>query len=383
MNRLNRPLRVLHVGLRPDIGRGSGVDVAAWPLLTAQAAEGVDVSLLVQGRLDEAAYVEAGRVGVTLAIIPSQRLETLSREGISAIGNIRPDVVHFHSVFFPAHAQLAKTLRDLEIPYFVSPHGGLNLWRGRLKKAIYGAIVEKPYFRRADTIFTLTGREEQLVRSWLGDRGKSPRYIELPNSIPGLSPGVTLWAPPTHPRLITVGRFDVLKKGLDRLVEIARLMPNVHVCAYGVPSRKGQPELEKLYRRGLPENMNFLGPVYGDEKIAAFTSATIYVQLSRDEGFGMAIVEAMRLAVPVAITRGCDISDTVIEKNLGIVLPDDPACAAVELMSAMQDARQLEHWSRAGMQWTIEALAPKYVARRTVSAYTTAPAAFVNLFSAA
>lgn len=369
---LTRPLRVLHVGARPNLGHGTGVDAAVWPLLAAQAAAGADVALLVLGELDQAAYAEAGRIGVTLAVIPAQRLETLPREAATAVRRIKPHVVHMHSVFVPAHAQLARLLSRLSIPYLLSPHAGLNLWRGRAKKAVYASLVEKPYFRRAETIFVLTSRERQLVEGWLGPRGRSPQYMELPNSIPPLTPGVQLWTPPGHPRLVYLGRFDVVKKGLDRLVEIARLMPHVEVSAYGTASGVEQRGFERLTRQGLPDNMRFLGSVSGDDKMAAFTSATVYVQASRNDGFPMSIVEAMRLAVPVAVTRGCDIADIIAEEDLGILLPDDPVHAAAKLTAALEDPDRLNRASRAGRKWTIDALSPERAGRRTISAYQAA-----------
>ena len=66
----------------------------------------------------------------------------------------------------------------------------------------------------------------------------------------------------------------------------------------------------------------------GEAKRTAFTSATIYVQASRDDGFPMSIVEAMRLGVPVAVTKGCDIAETIDEEDLGMLLSDDPSSAA-------------------------------------------------------
>lgn len=366
---LDSPLRILHVGLRPDTGYGGGVDVAMWPLLVAQVAEGADVSLLILGEVGQADQAEAARAGISLTAVRSQRLETLSSEGRAAIGCLRPDLLHFHSVFIPAHAQLAKAARHLDIPYFLTPHGGLNLWRGRLKKAIYGSLVEKPYFRRAATIFVLTKREQQVIQRWLGPRGRSPRYLELPNSIPGLSSENDLWAPGKRQTLVYLGRFDVMKKGLDRLIEIARLLPDVQVNAYGAAFGAERPSFERLCRQGLPANMHFLEPVYKEAKRTAFTSATIYVQASRDEGFGMSIVEAMQLGVPVAVTKGCDIAETIGKEDLGILLSDDPDSAATQLMSAMQDSSHLDYWSRAGRKWTIDALSPRHAAQRTIGAY--------------
>jgi glycosyltransferase involved in cell wall biosynthesis len=372
MDSLDRPLRVLHVGPHPDTGHGGGIDVATWPLLAAQVAESADVTLLVLGEVDEAGRIEAARAGVSLTTVRSQRLETLSSEGRAAISGLRPDLVHFHSVFIPAHAQLAKTVRHLGIPYCLSPHGGLNLWRGRLKKAIYGSLAEKPYFRGAATIFVLTKRERQVIERWLGPPKRSPQYLALPNSIPALSPGTDLWVPGKQQRLVYLGRFDVIKKGLDRLVEIARLLPDVEVNAYGGAYKTERPGFERLCRQGLPANMHFLEPMYGEAKRIAFTSATIYIQASRDEGFGMSIVEAMRLGVPVAVTTGCDIAETIGKEDLGLVLSDDPRSAAAQLMSAMQDSSRLDHWSRAGRKWTIDALSPEHAAQQTIRTYEAA-----------
>lgn len=180
-------MRVLHIGPEPDYGQGGGIDVATWPLLTAQVEAGIEVNLLTEHEVSSAAHSEAARVGVDFAAIPLQRLETLSSETFKFVRRTNPDVVHFHSVFIPAHAQLARKLRSSGIPYVLSPHGGLNLWKGRLKKLMYGALVEKPYFRGAKAIFTLTEREEQLISSWLGEERRLATFscpIPFPHYLP-------------------------------------------------------------------------------------------------------------------------------------------------------------------------------------------------------
>ena len=363
---------VLHVGTKPDLGPGAnGIAVATWPLLAAQVTEGAQVTLLVLGEAGRKAYAEAERIGVTLLSASSRSLELLSRDGAEVARHIRPDVVHFHSVFMPAHAQLAVEFRRRSVPYFVSPHGGLNLWRGRLKKAVYGALVEKPYFRDSEGIFVLTLREQQLIERWLRPLTRMPAFLQLPNVIPALSPGVTVWTLPARPRLVYLGRFDVVKKGLDRLVQIARHLPDVQVFAYGVACRSESYRFRRLCRHGLPANMRFIDAVYGDAKFRAFTEATIYVQTSRDEGFGMSIVEAMRLGVPVALTQGCDIVQYLAGYDNYLPLPDDPGQAAARLRSALQDMRQLQHLSRAGREWTIDVLSPTAGARLAIQAYET------------
>ena len=306
MPEASHPLRVLHVGPTPDYGRGgSGVDIAVWPMLKAQRVAGATVSVLMLGDPGPAATAEAANADIELLVVRRARRRprywTLGRNSSPILDRgRRPDIVHFHSVFIPAHAQLARKLRLHGIPYVVTPHGGLNLWRGKLKKSVYGALVEKPYFRHARALFPLTKREEDVTLSWIGAKSRVPQFIEIPNSIPPTPFDGLQWTLPIRQRLVYLGRFDVVKKGIDRLVDIARNMPEMEIRAYVHVGRPEMPEFEKLCRSGLPENFRFHSPVYGDEKSAALMSASMYLQVSRDEGFGMSIVEAMRLGVPVA-----------------------------------------------------------------------------------
>jgi glycosyltransferase involved in cell wall biosynthesis len=230
-------------------------------------------------------------------------------------------------------------------------------------------LLEKDFFRRARTIFALTEHEQALIDKWIGQKRTVPGYTVLPNSIPPLPRDCSLWSLPAEPRLIYLGRFDVIKKGLDRMVAISRLLPEAEVIAYGAASRAEQKDFSRLLSSGLPGNMVFHDPVYGTDKAAALARATVYLQLSRDEGFGMAIVEAMRQGVPVAITRGCDIADVVAQQDLGLVLPDDPQHAATELQKAMAEPERLSRWSQAGREWTVKALDPALAADRTIAAY--------------
>jgi glycosyltransferase involved in cell wall biosynthesis len=375
MPEASHPLRVLHVGPTPDSGRNSnGVDVAVWPMLKAQRVAGATVSVLMQGDPSPADTAEAANADIELLVVRRARYRprswALGRNSSPILDRgRRPDIVHFHSVFIPEHAQLARKLRLHGIPYVVTPHGGLKLWNGKLKKCVYGALLEKPYFRHARALFPLTKREEDVILSWIGSKSRIPQFIEIPNSIPPAPFGSLQWALPTRQRLVYLGRFNVMQKGIDRLVDIARNMPGVEICAYGDAVKPEMPGFEKLCRSGLPENIRFHSPVYGDEKSAALTSASMYLQLSRDEGFGMSIVEAMRLGVPVGLTRGCAISDQIGAKDLGLIIPDDPAKAAAVLSAALRDENKLYQWSSAGQKWTIEALSPECIAERTLAAY--------------
>jgi len=365
-------MRILHVGPRPDVGEGSGVDVASWPLISAQVDRGAQVAVLAMGKGDPRSHAEAARCGVRLQVADPRRLLPGARGVATLLDGLRPDVVHLHSVFLPAHALLAGGCRARGIAYVVTPHGGLNLFRGRRKKEAYGALVEKPYLRRAACVFALTERERDLLDRWLG--GRLGRCVVLPNPLPS-APAAAPWAPPAQAALIYVGRYDVQKKGLDRFVDLAARLPEVSVHAFGSATGSERAAFSALVRRGLPGNLTLNAPVYGTRKRAVVAAASLYVHLARNEGFGMSIVEAMQLGVPVAVAEECDLAEQIKAQDLGLVLPPSTEQAADVIRRALADRSQLAHWSRRGQKWVRQELDADRLAGVTLAAYDSVLAA--------
>jgi glycosyltransferase involved in cell wall biosynthesis len=357
-------MRVLHVGPRPDSGQGNGVDVATWPMLTTQARE-VDVSLLLSDPL-RVDIATASAAGVAIHPIRQTRWRYRSRQLDAVLSWWRPDIVHVHSVFIPAQAALCARLHRQGIPYVVSPHGGLNLFRGGLKKSVYGRLLERRRLERAGAVLVLTPAEEQQLRTWLG--GIRANFIELPNPAPDLPPAGP-WELPAETVLVYLGRYDVHKKGLDRLVEIARLMPEAQIRCYGAVSKSEERDFQQLLSTGLPGNITFNNAVYGADKVAALQAATMYIHPARNEGFGMSIVEAMKLGVPAAVAASCDISSTLGRLDAALILPTDPTEAADALRSAAGQPSLLKGWADTGQRWVLDQLTPERVARRSLDLY--------------
>jgi glycosyltransferase involved in cell wall biosynthesis len=359
-------VRVMHVGPRPDPASGNGVDVASWPLLQAQVAAGAEVSMLIAHPASEAELDIARRAGVTVTTARQTRIAYARGELDRALNGVQPDVVHLHSVFIPAQAQLCAKLRRAAIPYAVTPHGGLNLFRGRWKKAVYGAVIERRRLGGAGALFVLTAREEAVLKQWLG--GRPVPYVELPNPAPALV-GEETWTPPRKPAVVFLGRYDVYKKGLDRFVGLARLLPEVDFRGYGSASAAERQGFERLVGGGLPSNVAFLAPVHGVQKTQALQTTTMYLHPARNEGFGMSIVEAMALGVPVAMSADCDLADGLRERQAALILPDDLREAAAMLKGALEDRHALHAFADAGDQWVRDALDAELLAARSLETY--------------
>jgi glycosyltransferase involved in cell wall biosynthesis len=280
---------------------------------------------------------------------------------------IEPDIVHVHSVFVPKQASLAKNLIRRKIPYVVTPHGGLDFRRSRLKKILYSAVLEKPRFRSASAITIITPKEEEAVRAFVSNYKKNVRWI--PNSVETKYLEKTQWKGNVKAkRLVYLGRFDVLHKGLDILVEIARLLPEVSFDLYGSSQAKTQGELQIL-QQNLPPNVSFHKPVFDSDKAQVLANASLYIQTSRWEGFGISIAEAMYLGLPCAIAETLNFADIFRNYDLGVVLSPLAAEAAQQIRAFLQQPERLNYWSERARKFAIENFNPAKVAGSYLNLY--------------
>ncbi len=141
-----------------------------------------------------------------------------------------------------------------------------------------------------------------------------------------------------------LGRFDVRVKGIDRLIEVAGLMRDHEFHLYGAEDPKTREQFQALQSWRLP-NVFFHPPVFGDDKLRVLIDASMYIQLSRAESFGIAIAEAMYLGVPCAISDEINLAGTFLKHDLGLTLSSSAGFAAHQLTRAMKNPEKLRYWS--------------------------------------
>jgi peptidoglycan/xylan/chitin deacetylase (PgdA/CDA1 family) len=174
--------------------------------------------------------------------------------------------------------------------------------------------------------------------------------------------------PQQQKRVVFLGRFDVLVKGIDVLLETARRLPDVQFDLYGTEDAKTRDWLNRL-KRDLPANVAFHNPIYGIEKARMLAGASIYFQPSRWEGFPVSVAECMYLGVPSAIADTLDIAQLFYKENLGLVVALDAARAADQLRLAMEDASRSEGWSQRGRTFAEKHFHPESVVRQHLELY--------------
>jgi glycosyltransferase involved in cell wall biosynthesis len=124
-----------------------------------------------------------------------------------------------------------------------------------LKKSLYSWLLEKPRFYAAAAITAVTPAEEKVVRTFVPHYPGIVRCVSNPIELHDLE-GQSWKGDIGAKRVVYLGRFDILHKGIDIMVDIARLLPDVEFLLYGTKDRQTKGWLESL-QSNLPANVHF------------------------------------------------------------------------------------------------------------------------------
>lgn len=366
-------MRIWHVGGLPSPLTVDGVSFVTWQVASEQALLGHRVSLLLDDTPDEAARTLAKKTGLELIHAPAGTWR-YDRNTVGPLLRLDPpEIVHLHGTFSPRQAVLARDLVRNATPYVITPHGGINHRRVRIKKSVYTWMVEKYRFRNASAITVVAPQEEKALRAVVPSYEGPIRWV--PNPVDTSVLDEQDWKGNVGARrLVFLGRFHVVNKGIDTLVKIGHLLPDVEIHLYGTEHAKTKRLLERLKRRS-PANVRFHEPVFGLEKARVLSDASLYVQASRWEGFSISVAEAMYVGVPCAVADSLHHSELVHHaeilrgRDLGLVFPPDPNKAAGHLSEVLDQPDLLRHWSGQARAFARAHFHPRAAARNYLELY--------------
>jgi glycosyltransferase involved in cell wall biosynthesis len=124
-------------------------------------------------------------------------------------------------------------------------------------------------------------------------------------------------SPSDAPYAITVGRLSP-EKGLDRLFEVWRDMPDLPLHVVGA----GRPEVVRELRELAPSGVVFRGDLTSNDLAEAYRGAVVAVFAPYGEEFGMAPLEAMASGVPVVAWREGGLQETIVDGETGYLVAD-------------------------------------------------------------
>jgi glycosyltransferase involved in cell wall biosynthesis len=245
------------------------------------------------------------------------------------------DVVHIHSIYLWPTWAASRAAAKAGTPYVISPRGmlvpELIRQKSRAVKSAWLRLVERRNFAQAAAIHFTARRE------W-DDARRTPLPLPAPFIVPN---GTTLPALEAIVReadlVVSVGRIH-WKKGLDRLIEAAALLPQARFLIAGNDEEALVPELRSLAERlGVASRVAFRGALTPRERDELLAQASLFALPSHSENFGNVVLEALAAATPVVVTPEVGLAEEVERGGCGLVAQGDPRAFAEAMAMLLAD----------------------------------------------
>jgi glycosyltransferase involved in cell wall biosynthesis len=251
------------------------------------------------------------------------------------------DALVVHGVFSPDAARVRRWVRadfpGVRLAGF--PHDGYDTGlfeRRRLRKKAYFALVERPALRACDVIITTAPSHELWLRRRgvptpvvTAPAGLAPHEHEAARRIRALRPTASSSG---QLRLLQLGRWDILEKGLDLAVAAVRSRLDGEVSLRLVGPGEGRERDVRRLIHGVPgiEAVGYVPDVWTE-----LATADLLLAPSRKEGFGLAPLQALVCGVPVLLSSRAGLAEYVGAADGALVIDPDDAGVQAGLQQAI------------------------------------------------
>jgi glycosyltransferase involved in cell wall biosynthesis len=241
----------------------------------------------------------------------------------------KPDLIHAHRILWGG-VSAVSIAEEMDLPVVVTEHSSSFL-SGQIQR------WQEPYLRqvinKVDYMFAVSSRLAEHIKPYADGR----RIGVVPNVV-----DTTFFVPPPVPRrklpfrILTVALLSPIK-GIDTLLKAFAQAFNrndevvLEIGGDG-PQKKALQDLAKNLH--IEHQVRFLGLLSREQVRAAMWRANIFALPSYVETFGVVLIEAMAVGLPV-IATSCGGPEDFIEPGLGwLTKPGDIS----ELADALRQA---------------------------------------------
>mgnify|MGYP002762659898 CR=1 FL=1 len=273
----------------------------------------------------------------------------------------KPDVVNYHYCA-PSAACFALLRVLFGYRFVVSFHGSDALTTQGLRARLVPYILEQ-----ADVVTAVSQALSETVQETFPG-GYTP--VLVPNGIdyefwsaPGAGP---VHQPQAAPLLVSVGALKHVK-GHDMLIDafsvISRQYPDSHLVLIGDGPLRTSYE-EKIAKMNLADRITVTGWLQPEEVRAWLRESDLFVFPSRSEGFGIALVEAMAVGVPVIASNAGGIPEVVGDLDDALVNPVN-STELLKAITALLENRKAQE----SLRVQVQKRASNYCFSKTVNTY--------------
>ncbi|MEA5401607.1 glycosyltransferase [Arcicella sp. DC2W] len=236
------------------------------------------------------------------------------------------DVIHIHGLWH--FAGLAPYLAGVKTPKCVTIHGLLDRWalaNGYWKKKLFGTLFQKSVLDKTELIQINNLDEQNDLQNFLGHA--HPNVKIIPNGmnirnfekLPENGIFKEKYNIPKDKKLILFLSRINIKKGLDLLLPAFKTIiakRNDCILVLAGPDDGYLSETERFIdTESLQENIKLVGMLVGEDKLAAFADADIFVLPSHSEGFSIATLEALVSGIPSLLSDRVGFGESIRESN--------------------------------------------------------------------
>lgn len=325
-------MRVIHI--TPSVSHKAGGPAVSIPFLCDSLAhQGCDVTL-VGGREEDRveSLVPVQTFPFKSFPKPLRRSPEMRSWIFQQCRECKVDILHSHNLWgMPTYYPHLASLKYSAL-HVISPRGTLtsySLSTGSRLKTLYWFLIQRRVLEQCAGIHATCLSELNDIRR-LGV--KKPVAV-IPN---GIEIQPLEYSTPKN-QFLYLGRLHP-EKGLECLLEAWKLIAQIRGEWKLRIVGPGTPEYSSRLRKYVSDNkisgVIFGEPIFGKEKFDEYRSASYFILPSFTENFGVSVIEALSMEVPVIANKGAPWQD-LITFNCGWWIESGPEMLASALVDAI------------------------------------------------
>lgn len=291
------------------------------------------------------------------------------------------DLAHIHALFSPVSTFSARICQQQKLPYILRPLGTLDpkdLRKKKLLKSLYGNFLEKSNLANSVGVH-FTSQTEADVSNTFGAKINPivvPLGVEKQDNLPQInSIREKLNINPDKKIVLFMSRIEP-KKGLELLIPSLENLLNkgldFHFILAGSNPQDQEYEAkikQTIINSELGKITTITGFVSGEFKQQLLQSADLFVLPSYYENFGIAVVEAMAMGLPVVISDQVYIYQEIDKVNAGWICRCNQEDLTEKLRLALSDTEEINIKGNNAQKLVENQYTWKAIARQMITIY--------------